>query len=103
MMIEVITFGLPENMSKEELLNNYKETSPKWRGVQELIRKSYLYDEDARLGGGIYHWKNEEAAEQWHGEEWRKSVIKLYGNEPMIRRFKVPIVADNELDQTVEF
>ena len=70
---------------------------------KELIRKSYLYDEDARLGGGIYHWKNEEAAEQWHGEEWRKSVINLYGNEPMIRRFKVPIVADNELDQTVEF
>ena len=77
MMIEVITFGLPENMSKEELLNNCKETSPKWRGVKELIRKSYLYDEDARLGGGIYHWKNEGAAEHWHGEEWRKSVIEL--------------------------
>ncbi len=103
MMIEVITFGLPENMSKEELLNNYKETSPKWRGVKELIRKSYLYDEDARLGGGIYHWKNEEAAEHWHGEEWRKSVIELYGSDPMILRFNVPIVADNELDQTVEF
>ena len=77
MMIEVITFGLPENMSKEELLNNYKETSPKWRGVKELIRKSYLYDEDARLSGGIYHWKKEQAAEHWHGEEWRKSVIEL--------------------------
>ena len=77
MMIEVITFELPENISKEEFLNNYKETSPKWRGVKELIRESYLYDEDARLGGGIYHWKNEEAAEYWHGEEWRKSVIDL--------------------------
>ena len=30
MMIEVITFELPENISKEEFLNNYKETSPKW-------------------------------------------------------------------------
>ena len=70
---------------------------------KELIRKSYLYGEDARLGSGIYHRKNEEAAEQWHGEEWRKSVIKLYGNQPMIRRFKVPIVAINELNQTVEF
>jgi len=29
MMFEVITFELPENISKEEFLNNYKETSPK--------------------------------------------------------------------------
>jgi len=42
MMIEVITFGLPENMSKEDRLNNYKETSTTWRGVPELIRNSSL-------------------------------------------------------------
>jgi len=103
MMIEVITFELPENMTQEEVLNNYKDTTPKWRSVSELIRKSYLYDEEARLGGGIYHWKTVEAADLWHGEEWRKSVEAIYGNKPVVKRFQVPIVADNEQSKTIEF
>ena len=103
MMIEVITFELPENMTQEEVLNNYKDTTPKWRSVSELIRKSYLYDEEARLGGGIYHWKTVEAADLWHGEEWRKSVEDIYGNKPVVKRFQVPIVADNEQSKTIEF
>ena len=103
MMIEVITFELPDNMTQAELLDNYKETTPKWRGIKELIRKSYLYDKEARLGGGVYHWKTVEAADLWHGDEWKKSVEKIYGVEPNVRRFFVPIVADNELSKTVEF
>ena len=38
MMIEVITFKIPDDMTHEKLLENYKETTAKWRGVEELIR-----------------------------------------------------------------
>ena len=31
MMIEVITFKLPDDMAHEKLLENYKETTAKWR------------------------------------------------------------------------
>ena len=103
MMIEVITFGLPDGMTREDVIRNYKETTEKWRNVGELIRKSYLYDEEARLGGGVYHWKSVEAADHWHGEEWRRFVRELYGSDPVVRRFEVPIVADNEQSKTVEF
>ena len=74
MMIEVIIFNLPDGMIHKQLLKNYKETAPKWRAAGELIRKSYLYDEEKRTGGGIYHWKSLEAADLWHGDEWKKSV-----------------------------
>jgi len=30
MMIEVITFKLPDDMALEKLLENYKETTAKW-------------------------------------------------------------------------
>ena len=103
MMIEVITFALPEGMTREQVIQNYKDTTEKWRGVGDLIRKSYLYDAEARLGGGVYHWKSIEAADHWHGEAWRKFVKELYGSDPVVRRFEVPIVADNEQDKTVEF
>ena len=103
MMIEVITFKIPDDMTHEKLLENYKETTAKWRGVEELIRKNYIYNEKERLGGGVYHWKNIKAADYWHGEEWKEFVRELYGNDPVVQRFTVPIVADNELCKTVEF
>ena len=102
-MIEVITFQLPEGMPRDDVIKNYEDTTDKWRNINEFIRKIYIYDGEARLGGGIYHWKTVAAADQWHSAEWRKFVKELYGSHPAVRRFEVPIVADNELDQTITF
>ena len=95
MLIEIITFGLPDDMTRADVMKNYADTTEKWSKVGELIRKSYLYDEKARLGGGVYHWKTAEAADKWHGGEWRAFVRDLYGNDPVVRRFEAPIVVDN--------
>lgn len=102
MLMEVITFKLPDGMTEKDLVKNYKDTTAKWRGVEELVRKSYLYDPDAGLGGGVYLWKTVEAADHWHGDEWRAFVRDLYGSDPEVRRFEVPIVVDNELEKVVE-
>ena len=103
MMIEVITFQLPEGMTRDDVIKNYEDTTDKWRNINELIRKSYIYDGEVRLGSGIYHWKTVAAADQWHDAEWRKFVKELYGSDPVVRRFEVPIVADNKLDHTITF
>ena len=103
MTIEVITFQLPEGMTCDDVIKYYEDTTDKWRNINELIRKSYIYDGAARLGSGIYHWKTVAAADQWHDAEWRKFVKKLYGSDPVVRRFEVPTVADNKLDHTITF
>ncbi len=102
MLIEVITFGLPDTMTRADVMKNYADTTQKWANVEELVRKSYLYDEEARLGGGVYHWKSVEAADKWHGAEWKSFVKDLYGNEPAVKRFEVPIVVDNTTGQIEE-
>lgn len=102
MLIEVITFKLPDGMSREELLANYRETTEKWSKVGDLVSKSYLYDAAAGLGGGTYHWKTVEAADHWHGDDWREFVKGLYGHYPEVRRFEVPIVVDNAAMQVTE-
>lgn len=102
MMIEVITFKLPDGMTRDEVIKNYRDTTEKWRAVEELVRKSYLYDAEAGLGGGVYHWRNVAAADRWHGEDWRTFVRDLYGSDPVVRRFEVPIVVDNEQAETID-
>ena len=103
MMIDVITFQLPEGMTRGDVIKFYENTTDKWRNINELIRERYIYDGEARLGSGIYHWKTVADADQWHDSEWRKFVKKLYGSDPVVRRFEVPNVADNELDHTITF
>ena len=103
MMIEVIILQLPEGMTRDDVIKYYEDTTDKWRNINELIQKNNIYDGEVRLGSGIYHWKTVAAANQWHDSEWRKFVKDLYGSDPVVRRFEVPIVADNELDQTMTF
>jgi hypothetical protein len=102
MITEFVTFKLPEGMTREQLVNNYKETAPKWRQNADLIRKNYLFDLSGGLGGGVYLWKTMSAAKRWHDDSWRKKVVELYGSEPEIRYFETPIIVDNAVQQTIE-
>ena len=103
MTIEVITFQLPEGMTCDHVIKYYEDTTDKWRNINELIRKNYIYDGEVRLGSDIYHWKTVAAADQWHDAEWRKFIKELYGSDPVVHRFEIPIVADNKLDHTITF
>ena len=67
------------------------------------MRKSCIYDANAGLCGGVYHWKSVAAADGWHGADWRQLVRDLYGSDSVVRRFQVLIVADNEQDKTITF
>ena len=104
MMIEAITFQLPEGMTRNAFIKNYDDNRDNWRGFNELIRKSYIYDGEARLSSGIYHWKTiATVADRWPDAKWRTFVKELYGSDQVVRRFEVPIFADNQLDKTITF
>jgi hypothetical protein len=102
MITEFVTFTLPNGMTRKQLIENYRQTAPKWRQNPDLIRKNYLFDESGGLGGGVYLWKTLVAAKRWHDESWRSKVRELYGSEPSIRYFETPIVVDNVAQQTIE-
>ena len=43
MITELVTFKLPNGMTRDRLINNYRQTAPKWHENPDLIRKNYLY------------------------------------------------------------
>lgn len=104
MMIEIVTFDLPEGMDRATVMDAYRAIAPKWRPVPELVRKSFILDEAGRVGGAVYTWSDDgAAAERWHGDDWKASVRATYGSDPEIRRFEMPLVADNALGETAEY
>ncbi len=95
MLTEIVTFKLPQGMTREQLVANFRQTAPKWRENPDLIRKNYLYDQTNELGGGVYLWKSIADAKRWHNDAFRQKVIEVYGSEPTITYFETPIVVDN--------
>ncbi|WP_172297675.1 monooxygenase [Pseudoruegeria sp. HB172150] len=103
MLIEIVTFDLPETMTRDEMLQTAYSVADKWRKVPELVRKSFYYDGDNHTGGAVYQWKDPDAAEQWHDEAWRASIRRTFGSDPRVRRFDMPLIVDNEMGKTEEY
>ena len=102
MITEIVLVDLPKGMTREQVIANHRESSPRWRANPDLIRKTYIYDAANRQGGGVYLWKDIAAAKRWHGEEFRKRIVERYGSEPVIRYYETAVVVDNEAQKIVE-
>ena len=102
MITEIITFGIPDEMTRDDVLVNYRRSAPTWRATPDLIRKNYLYDEATRRAGGVYLWRTLEAARRTRDAAWLERVRRTYGTEPTIQYFDTPLIADNALNETIE-
>ena len=74
MITEVITFGIPDGMTREEVVANFRRSAPGWRANPDLIRKNYLYDAEGRRAGGAYLWRDIAAARRAYDQAWLERV-----------------------------
>ena len=95
LITEIVTFDLPEGMSRDDVVALYEKTKPRWQANAALIRKYYLYDEEAGIGGGVYLWPSRADALAAHDEEWCVLAEKTYGCRPRFQVFDTPVIVDN--------
>ena len=101
MILELVLFKSPPRMDRAAVLEDAKHTIPRWRANADLIRKHYVLSDDGY--GGVYIWPSKEAAQKGHDAEWRESVRKRTGSEPVIRYFDLLMVVDNASDSVTEW
>ena len=102
MITEIITFNIPDGMTRGEVVANYRRSAPSWRANPDLIRKNYLYDAESRRAGGVYLWRTLEAAHRARDAAWVERVNRTYGSQPVVQYFETPLVADNTLGTTID-
>jgi hypothetical protein len=51
MLTEIVTFKLPQGMTRDDIVANFEKTAPNWRANSDLIRKNYLIDIDQGMAG----------------------------------------------------
>ena len=102
MITELVTFKLPDGMTRQQVVDAFRKSVPAWSANPDLIRKNYIYDAANGLGGGIYLWKRLEDAKRWHGDAFRQRIIEMFGSEPKSVYYETPIVIDNSVKKVVE-
>jgi hypothetical protein len=98
MITAIVTFKLPAGIDSRKAAELFKGSAPKYRGLEGLVRKYYLFDDRSRIGGGVYLWKSRAAAEAVYTPQWQAYIAERYGAPPEIRYFETPVVVDNEND-----
>jgi hypothetical protein len=101
MITAFVRFKLPANIDAAKVAELFQGSAPKYRGLEGLVRKYYLFDAESRTGGGCYLWESREAAERVYTAEWRQMIADRYGTAPEISFFETPVIVDNTLGKTI--
>ena len=102
MITVIVSFKLPDGITRDEVIAKFEQSTYKWRDNPDLIRKYYLFNIDRGIAGGVYFWKEKMHADIWLGAEFRKMVKDNYGDEPLLQFFESPIVVDNLADNVIK-
>ncbi len=101
MITAIVRFRLPASIDAARAAELFQGSAPKYRDLQGLVRKYYLFDAENHTGGGCYLWESREAAERVYNAEWRKMITERYGNAPEISYFETPVIVDNAVGKTI--
>ncbi len=95
MITAIVRFKLPASIDAAKAAELFAGSAPKYKGLDGLVRKYYLFDAESRTGGGCYLWESRAAAERVYSAEWRKMITERYGSPPEISFFETPVIVDN--------
>ncbi len=93
-MIAIVTYGLPEGTDREQAVQMFRDSIPRYMGTEGLMRKNVLYRDG--IGGGIYLWESKAAAEKAYSPEWVAYMTEKYHHPPKIEMYEMPITMDRE-------
>ena len=93
MIAKLVSFQLPTDMSREDVVLMAREVALEWLKHPKLLRKDFLLDENNKTYG-YYVFADRESAEQAHGEDFLARLKKQFGVEPTMQYFDYLMTAD---------
>jgi hypothetical protein len=95
-MITVITrFAVPTNINASQMEAAFTQAAPAFRNVPGLVRKQFLLSADGHTAGGVYLWKEEEAARDFMRQRVAPMIREKFQVEPTIEFYHSPVLVEN--------
>jgi hypothetical protein len=95
------TYEVPPTLDEPAIRDLFAGVAGNYLGVAGLIRKYFVFTEDATRVIGIYVWETEAAAEAFYSDEWMAGVTERWGAAPIKQEWLVPVVAESAADRVV--
>lgn len=95
MIAALVLFKTDGTLSLDDAASRFNTTAPNYRGRDGLHSKAYIYAEDGSSLGGFYIFASRADAEALYTDAWRARVTELYGVEPTVQYFDVPVLIEN--------
>ena len=92
----IVRIPLSDGMTREAARAAFEASALRYRGIRGLVRKYYLFSEEARTGGGVYLFDSREDAERLYDDAWKANIRERYGADPSIEIFESPVIVDND-------
>ena len=93
MIVKWVSFQLPKDMSRAQVVETAKQVAEEWLQHPQLVRKDFLLDENNRTYG-YYIFPNREIAESAHDQRFLDRLKDNFGVEPEIKYFDYLLSAD---------
>jgi hypothetical protein len=100
MITAITSFKLRPGISRQEALNEIRETIPIYQSQPALIRKYICLDMEKQEGKGIYLWRDRGAAEAFF-EKASIMIEKQTGSVPQITLLDTPVIVDNDRNEVI--
>jgi len=99
MIAVLVQFTLPKTLSRDQILENFNTTAPRYRDMPGLARKYYVVGDpnaDGTPAGGLYIWNSRAEAEAVYTPAWIARVAERYGVEPTFTWYDAPVIVENQ-------
>lgn len=98
-MITVFSkFQLRPELSREQAVEEIKETIDWYRGREGCLRKYICLNWEERWGYGVYLWDRRDLAEEFYAQATAE-IERQTGSKPEILYFDTPVIVDNLTDE----
>ena len=94
MIIVIVNFKIPTDLSYNDIKSKFEETAPMYIGCIGLTKKNYIIDIENKVAGGVYHFDNILNARNWFNEERLEYLSNRY-SKPKVFFYENPIIVDN--------
>ena len=93
----IVTLGPGNDLNRERATAVAQQEAPVFQGMDGLLSKVFMWNDETETVINTYVWDSEEAARAFFTPEVKARVIELYGVEPHVQFAEVSALIDNKV------
>jgi len=93
----IVTLGPGNDLNRERAMTVAEQEGPMFQGMDGLLSKVFMWNDETQTVINTYVWDSEEAARAFFTPEVKARVIELYGVEPHVQFAEVAARIDNQV------